>query len=519
MNINNIAKFLPFTKIKFGLAGSAYDSAWVASIPNGNNSSSPHFKATYYWLLNHQLPDGSWGGAVAYQHDRIISTLAALLTLKKFSVSGKEVSAIEKGVRFLWKNSPHLSLKKHELVGFELLLPSLCQQAIEANIPIHPDLNIYNELRKVKLSLIPEERLYYSTATICFSLEFLGSNADIHKLKNVLGSNGSVGNSPSATAFFYQHIKDKKALRYLENSIESAGGIAAPDAFPCDTFEFLWAAYHLYLAGIPAHMLLDPVERQVLKKAIHQGGVSFAIDTFPVPDADDTAVAALLLHDLGEEINPALMNQFLTPEGYFRSYPYERGHSTGVNIHVLHLLLKMPASADNDESIRNIIDYLISAQSNESFWMDKWHISPYYITSHILRVAAMLPPQHYNRIKGYLEKARNWTRQTQKEDGSWGYLGASTAEETAFALVGLCSSNEVSDTDLQACEKGLHFIDNLIQSNDNRYYNLPPLWIAKCLFISPVVSYSAIEAGRLSVQSKVNAKGKGLRFPRQAGKA
>src|ERR1700761_1927830 len=59
----------------------AYDTAWVARVPDRDDDSRPAFPSALEWLLAHQLPDGSWGASLEYHHDRLQSTLRAALTL------------------------------------------------------------------------------------------------------------------------------------------------------------------------------------------------------------------------------------------------------------------------------------------------------------------------------------------------------------------------------------------------------------------------------------------------------
>src|SRR3954469_15134553 len=63
----------------------AYDTAWVARIPKPERPEEPLFPATYDWLLRNQHADGSWGAEIPFAHDRLICTLAALVTLASSS--------------------------------------------------------------------------------------------------------------------------------------------------------------------------------------------------------------------------------------------------------------------------------------------------------------------------------------------------------------------------------------------------------------------------------------------------
>lgn len=115
-------------------------------------------------------------------------------------------------------------------------------------------------------------------------------------------------------------------------------------------------------------------ERRALADALRKGGVSLS-STFPIPDADDTAVAILLLHELGELTEPDVLRGFaLAGDGTFASFPHERHASVGVNLHVLHTLLRVPGYPEAEHVIDRLLDYLIQEQIGGLYWLDKWHI-------------------------------------------------------------------------------------------------------------------------------------------------
>jgi len=304
-----------------GIAGTAYDTAWVAGVPASGHHRAPHFPLALQWLVDHQWPDGSWGGAVRYEHDRILCTLAALAPLATFGRRAVDQACVTAGTRYLWQHGHLLAGEPAELVGFELLLPALVQRAQRAGIAVPPHLDIYGTQRAEKLRMIPPEALYSPRVTVVHSLEFLGEDADLAGLRAARGANGALGNSPAATAFYVARSGDPRAHGYLEECLSRSGGAMAPVLHPCETFEALWAAYHLFLAGVPAHRLLTPVERAALGHALRTGGVSLA-PSFPIPDADDTAVALVLLHDLGERVDPGVLQAFArTDDGCFAVFP------------------------------------------------------------------------------------------------------------------------------------------------------------------------------------------------------
>ena len=484
-----------------GIPGTAYDTAWLASVAAPDDPHRPLFPAALQWLVEHQRPDGSWGGAIRYEHDRVLCTLAALAPLATFGRRAEDRAAVAAGTRYLWQHSHRLAAEPAELVGFELLLPAMVQRAAQAGVAVPPNLDLYRAERADKLRLIPPAALYSPAVTIVHSLEFLGDGADPAGLGAAQGANGALGNSPSATAFCYSRTGDVRALRYLEDCLSRGGGATAPVLYPCETFETLWAAYHLFLAGVPAAHLLQPDERDALGSALAAGGVSLS-PTFPIPDADDTAVALLLLHDLGESVDPGVLRPFAVgPGGCFASFPYERHSSVGVNLHVLHALLRVRGYPDRHGTIDRLLDYLVERQIGGLYWLDKWHISPYYATAHALCVLRELPPPHARRLAPVLERAREWLRQTQNHDGSWGFYGEPTVEETAYAVLALLRGAgpvPPSPADRGRCAAAMRYLRAATPADAEDGAALPPLWIDKCLYTPTHVVRATIRAAELA---------------------
>ncbi len=74
----------------------AYDTAWVARLGEVDQAMS---NAALRWISENQLPDGSWGAAAPlYYHDRVISTLAAMLVLTRQGRRSYDRRQIELGL-------------------------------------------------------------------------------------------------------------------------------------------------------------------------------------------------------------------------------------------------------------------------------------------------------------------------------------------------------------------------------------------------------------------------------------
>jgi halimadienyl-diphosphate synthase len=470
-----------------GIEGVAYDTAWMASVPVLEERRTSRFPTTLRWLADNQLADGSWGSTVRYEHDRIICTLAALAPLAEFGRRAEDRKAVEAGTRYLWQHGHLVGAEPVELVGFELLLPTLVDRARHAGVAVPPHLDVYAAQRKRKLELIPPQALYSPRTTVVHSLEFLGEQVDLSRLALAQGDNGAIGNSPAATAYFLRQTAtdNMRAVEYLEACLGHSGGSTAPVLHPCETFELLWTAYHLFIGGAPSASLFRPRERTMLREALKAGGVSLS-PTFPIPDADDTAVALLLLHDLGERVDPSVLKAFQATDGSFVSFPYERHSSVGVNVHVLHALARVPGFPGTDMAIEAIVDYLAD-QHNGLYWIDKWHISPLYATAHVLVALRDLPSHSIGHL---VEHSREWLRQSQNSDGSWGFYGQPTPEETAYGLLGLAADNQVSESDLARCAAAASYLEHAKAAGTSH----PPLWIDKCLYLPPLIVDAAIQA-------------------------
>lgn len=508
-----------------GIAGTAYDTAWLAGVSDrpgitgGTTRQHSRFPTALAWLIEHQQPDGSWGGAVRYEHDRMLSTLAALATLTRFGRRDIDREAVAAGTRYLWQHGHRLAAEPMELVGFELLLPTLVRRAQQAGVAVPPDLDTYAAQRAEKLRLIPKEALYSPFTTAVHSLEFLGDDADTPLLQRAQGANGAIGNSPAATAFYYERSRDPRALTYLEESVARCEGGMAPVLYPCETFELLWSAYHLFLAGVPARQLLSIGERAALADALRHRGVSLS-PTFPIPDADDTAVALLLLHELGDAVQPGVLEAFQTKAGHFASFPHERHSSVGVNVHVLHALLRVPGYPNAAHIVDQLVEYLAAEQVRGQYWIDKWHISPYYATSHALCVLRELPPAVRQRTTQLEAQARDWIRQTQNSDGSWGFYSEPTAEETAYALLALAPATSealpgsgdatpaIAYADRRRCAAAARYLRQVAPGMSaassgksgavSARPDFPPMWIDKCLYTPTLVVQAVIQSALIA---------------------
>lgn len=467
------------------IASTAYDTAWVASAPHPDDPTKPRFPSALNWITAHQLPDGSWGSTIVHQQDRILSTLAALTALAKFGRRDFDRLQVRHGERYLWQNAHLLRDVDNQLVAFEFLLPALMKLAEDVGILVPPHLDAFGTESTGNVELVPPDKIYSRNATIAHSIEFLGESGNLLNLLSMQSDNGSIGNSPAATAYLLHQVEDMAAVAYLERCLAGSPGSGVPAMEPCETFEALWVAYNLFLGGAAPESLLTSQTREDLIAGLGADGVSLS-PSFGIPDADSTAIALLLLHEAGYSVDANALRPF-ERDNFFVSFPHERHESTGVNIHVLSALMRFPSYPNHGRAVAKILRYLQGARHHGRYWFDKRHISPYYATSHAIIALAGLPAPYTQYATALIDASQEWIIRTQNTDGSWGFYGVPTTEETAYAILGLSAVTATSQV-VTAIDAGRAYLEA------NQGTARPALWMDKCLYYPPRIVDSALHA-------------------------
>ena len=475
--------FRSFTLQEIGIGRSGlmrptvYDTAWLAQVPTEDDLRTPAFPQALDWVRQTQHLDGSWGAEIEYVHDRVISTMTAILALAKWEADDLDKRRIGKGISYIWKRAHQLG-REHETIGFEVILPTLLKECALLGLALPKSAFArYSKMRQEKMAKIPPAMLYSRDTSMTFSFEFMGDNLDVGKTDALQENNGSIGVSPSATAYFLTKLPNNVAARRYVTDIARTYGGKAPQVYPFDIFETAWSLWNLALAGVSLQD--QPLASHVadLARLWEQSkgrGVGFS-SGYSAADADDTAMLLSVLRRAGHEPDLAVFDQFKRRD-YFVCYPWERDNdsSLSVNIHVLDVLRGL-----DREWTAKIVDYLRSHATAEGYWQDKWHISPYYTTAHA--VIALIGCNHE-----LAKRAVSWIIDTQQADGRWGYQDRPTAEETAYCMQALGMYNRhVEPIDRGVLARGRA---GLLADTGA----MPPLWIGKCLYTPIRVVESAI---------------------------
>jgi halimadienyl-diphosphate synthase len=462
---------------------SAYDTAWMARIPadGGNGARWPELLD---WLVEHQWPDGSWGGTIPYYHDRIICTLAVIIALEERAEGRRVHGAIRQGERFIWQNLHRLRHDPYELIGFELILPTLLMDALEMGLDVPAHTCGYGQVRLKKLGLIPPNLIYSPQISTVHSLEFLGKSGEQEKLREAKASNGSLGNSPAATAYLLLMARqDDRALGYLEDVLRR--NHKATYLHPWRMFELTWVLHSLTFCG---EALLEQVDECIwseLRAAFSERGAGLD-PSFGVEDGDITSVTARLLTLGGFPVDTAALMRFENEKTHtFRTYGYERNISLGTNVHALEAVALLADYPGRQEVLDRVVALLLTRRIFDTYWIDKWHTSPYYATAHVLvgllRVAPTLLEEYHRTV--------DWLLHTQREDGSWGFFDRGTVEETAYVLIALLHFHRHCRVDRRVLDRGARFLQWAYLESAQPW---PELWVGKSLFIPEDVVQAAV---------------------------
>lgn len=444
----------------------AYDTAWLAWL----------YPQARSWLSQAQYPDGSWGSEVEYYHDRVVSTLAAINAIAATSINGHDLNRLERGIRYLERAIPRLEQDVFETVGFELLVPMLVQTGKKLGLKLDKVEELIEPVKAVyrkKMALIPRELIYSPQVVVAHSLEFVGFEAlDEQAIPALRAMNGSIHNSPSATAFVeIAGPGSVEGRAYLDTLMKRYHGVA-PGFAPFELFEIIWVLYHISLMS-DLRDLRPKIDLFVdfLETVWTERGVGFSV-TF-LPDPDDASLAFRILHKLGKMQDPSFLEQYEVGD-HFQCFPLERNISLDVHIHIIDALKESMDFPRRDDMLLKALN-ILGRDLTTDYIVDKWHISPYYSTSHAVITLTGLSD---NIIK----KQIKWLLKTQRPNGSWTFYPEhpkAAIEETAYALMALMTVYEKKgNIPFEVIERGHRYLADHYRGSEE----LPALWINKALY-------------------------------------
>ncbi|KAL4562406.1 hypothetical protein LXL04_034609 [Taraxacum kok-saghyz] len=209
---------------------SAYDTAWLAMIPHALDHNSPLFKGCLEWLLNNQNEEGYWGESIngLPTIDALPATLASMAVLRKWGAGPQN---IEKGLKFIHKNIEDILDHHHHHLPrwFFIVFPATIQLAESFGVELmfsdhtksiisqisHDRQQIFDREEMVDKWQYPPLLAYLETFPLMKE-----RNIDEETIINHLSEDGSLFQSPSATAQAYMSTGNRKCLDYLVSLVQ-----------------------------------------------------------------------------------------------------------------------------------------------------------------------------------------------------------------------------------------------------------------------------------------------------------
>ncbi|KAM0863694.1 hypothetical protein ACQ4PT_044419 [Festuca glaucescens] len=235
---------------------SPYDTAWVAMVPLQGFPQAPCFPQCVEWILQNQCNNGSWGineYDLSTNKSSLLSTLACIIALKKWNVGPEHIM---RGLHFVGRN---FSIVMDEQIvapiGFNIIFTGMFNLAIGIGLefPIKQfEFDACLHIRQMELNRLAGDKSYGREAYMAYIAEGLGNTLDWDVVMKFQRNNGSLFNSPSATAAALIYNYNDKALQYL-NLLVGKFGSSVPTVFPINIYCQLSMVDSLEKTGISRH--------------------------------------------------------------------------------------------------------------------------------------------------------------------------------------------------------------------------------------------------------------------------
>ncbi|BBX72706.1 hypothetical protein H7H78_08760 [Mycobacterium shinjukuense] len=461
------------------VASSAYSTAWAA---RWAMDTGPLFPEARDWLRCHQHDDGSWGGIVESPHDRLVSTLAAVLATKDIDESWAKI-ATQAGCDYLLRHTDAWRHSYGQTLGFDVVAPCLLGHAQAAGLLPARCLDGLQELRAERLLCFAGTSLLERPTSHLYHLEVLEPYVSAGEAAKFMSARGGFFTSTAGTGAVWAATGNDAALRFLQRAHEFSGDGGMPELI-IDIFEPAWALYLLSRAGIKPRVATaagDRLFRLARTVAPARGGLTWT-EHVELADSDCTSMVANALHAYGYDV-ASLTKQLLsfeTDQHFLGFMQGERRAAVTANGRVLEAFAREPNRYAHQ--IAKIVAFLEDTRHEGAWWIDKWHLSPYYATFTVVCGLVGVTP-------GRLGETWKWLLNTQHADGSWGMAGG-LAEETAYAVLALNALEPFFGE--PPADSYRRAFDYLRQHAESR--NFPELWIGRSLYTPSLVVEAAVLA-------------------------
>ncbi|KAL2495085.1 geranyllinalool synthase [Forsythia ovata] len=308
------------------VSSSAYDTAWLAMIPvDPRKQNCPMFKNCLNWILENQNEDGFWG-ETNYEGlptiDTLPATLACMVALQTWNVGQEN---IEKGLAFVHSKAEILLKINYQNFPrwFVIVFPTMIALAqaagLELVFPQGPKGVIADIFFKRQQILKTEELVdetQYCDLPLLAYLESLPSTYNVHQKEIVkyLSNDGSLFQSPSATAYAFMATGNVKCRRYLMSLVQNCPNGGVPGKYPMDEELIkLCMVDHIQRLGLAEHFneeiekILAKIYRDQKNHKTKRGKTNILL---PIKLYNDS-LAFRLLRMQGYDVNPGNLCWFL----------------------------------------------------------------------------------------------------------------------------------------------------------------------------------------------------------------
>ncbi|TVU42425.1 hypothetical protein EJB05_08829, partial [Eragrostis curvula] len=363
---------------------SSYDTAWVAMVPlPGSNHDAPCFPQCVEWILENQHGDGSWGtnkSDSSVNKDTLLSTLACVVALKKWNVGSEQTKRefldmakiILAGLQFVARNlSIVMDQQIDAPVSFNITFPALVSLATGMGLEFpatETSIDGILNLRNMELERLACEEHPGKEAYCAYVAEgFVTTPGEWNIVMKSQRKNGSLFNSPAATAAVLVNNYDDRAFHYL-NSIVNTFGSAVPTLYPLNTYYQLLMVDTLNNVGISRHFSTE------IKSIMDKTYILWSQrDEEIMLDIATCAMAFRLLRMNGYDVSSEQLSHVAEASSFYKSI---EGYLNDTKT-LLELYKASKLSLSANESILEKIGCWSGSLLNEKLYSDPMQRIPY----------------------------------------------------------------------------------------------------------------------------------------------
>ncbi|XP_057962210.1 (E,E)-geranyllinalool synthase-like [Malania oleifera] len=307
-----------FDNLHSSVSPSAYDTAWVAIVPDPKRPSCSAFGDCLDWVIDNQREEGFWGEVDGHGQptiDALPSTLACMLALKTWNVGDEQIA---KGLAFINASSEKLLKEKYNNFprSFSIVFPAMLErvQKIGLKIVFSGELEgIVTNIFYSRQLIFDREKLVdkYHYPPLISYLEALPStyNAGKEEILDHVSEDGSLFQSPSATAAAFMATGNETCINYLQSLLQRCTK-GVPAMFPVDgELIKLCMVNQLQRLGLACHFV-EEIE-QVLKQAYRNYMIESTGPSLNPAQLYKDSLAFRLLRMHGYSVSPWRFCRFL----------------------------------------------------------------------------------------------------------------------------------------------------------------------------------------------------------------